>query len=113
MRSKITNLLKQLGIPANIKGYYYLRSAVEIASEDMSLIYQITKRLYPSIADMYDTTWTRVERAIRHAIEVSWNRGDLALQKEIFGYTIDQNKGKPTNSEFIAMISDYIAEDIR
>lgn len=105
---EVTTLLHDMGVPAHVKGYQYLRDAILRALADESLIGNITKELYPKIADKYDTTPGRVERAIRHAIELAWGRGNVDLMTEYFGYTINLEKGKPTNSEFIAMVSDRI-----
>lgn len=105
---EVTSLLHDMGVPAHVKGYQYLRDAILRALSDESLVGNITKELYPKIADKYDTTPSRVERAIRHAIELAWGRGNVDLMTEYFGYTINLEKGKPTNSEFIAMVSDRI-----
>lgn len=105
---RITETIQRVGIPAHIKGYHYIRTAIIMMTEDMELAHSVTKILYPAVAKKFDTTPQRVERAIRHAIEVAWNRGDPAVLNEMFGYTIDADRGKPTNSEFIAMISDKI-----
>ncbi len=104
----VTQIIHEVGIPAHIKGYQFIRTAIIMAIEDPDSINYITKQLYPSIAKTYQTTPSRVERAIRHAIEVAWNRGKPEIMNELFGYTISSGKGKPTNSEFIAMISDKI-----
>ena len=96
------------GVPAHIKGYQYVREAIMITVENMDVINSVTKVLYPEVAKRYNTTASRVERAIRHAIEVAWDRGDLETLQRFFGYTVSNAKGKPTNSEFIAMISDRI-----
>lgn len=104
----VTQIIHEVGIPAHIKGYQFIRSAIMMAIEDVDSINYITKQLYPSIAKQYQTTPSRVERAIRHAIEVAWNRGKPEVMNELFGYTISSGKGKPTNSEFIAMIADKI-----
>ena len=104
----VTDILHQIGVPAHIKGYNYLRSSIILAVEDPAVINAITKQLYPTIAKMNDTTASRVERAIRHAIEVAWDRGDVDVLNSFFGYTIHSTRGKPTNSEFIAMIADRI-----
>ena len=104
----MTNLLHEIGIPAHIKGYHYLRDAIMMAVEDMDVLNAITKVLYPTVAKKYQTTSSRVERAIRHAIEVAWSRGKLDTLDELFGYTVSTGKGKPTNSEFIALIADTI-----
>lgn len=104
----VTEMIHEIGIPAHIKGYHYLRDAILMAVDDMDVLNAITKILYPEIAKKYHTTSSRVERAIRHAIEVAWSRGRLETIDELFGYTINNGKGKPTNSEFIAMIADTI-----
>jgi len=108
LEEHVTTLLHKMGIPAHIKGYHYLRSAILMTYTNPSLINSVTKELYPNIAKEYDTTSSRVERAIRHAIEVSWDRGDCEVLTEMFGYTVQKSKGKPTNSEFIALISDFL-----
>ena len=108
MELKITEILHQIGIPAHIKGYHYLRNSIVKSINDPDIINSITKRLYPNVAKEFNTTSSRVERAIRHAIETAWGRGDLEILNLYFGYTIDGSKGKPTNSEFIAMISDKL-----
>jgi len=105
---KVTNLIHDLGVPAHIKGYQYLREAIIMAVTNQEIINAVTKSLYPLLAKRYETTPSRVERAIRHAIEVAWNRGEIAVHDKIFGYTVNSNKGKPTNSEFIALIADKI-----
>lgn len=104
----ITSILHEIGVPAHIKGYTYMRDAIKMVINEPDLLGAITKELYPNIAQKYTTTPSRVERAIRHAIEVAWTRGRVETIDQIFGYTIDQNKGKPTNSEFIAMVADKI-----
>ncbi len=104
----ITKILHELGIPSHIKGYQYIRDAINMVYDNPSLIGGITKELYPEIGARYDTSVTRVERAIRHAIEVSWNRGDWDLMEEIFGHSVDIDKAKPTNSEFIVTIADKL-----
>ena len=104
----VTNIIHEIGVPAHIKGYQYLRDSIKMAVTDMDILNSITKQLYPTIAKMHKTTPSRVERAIRHAIEVAWNRGKMDTIHELFGYTIQSGKGKPTNSEFIALISDKI-----
>ncbi len=104
----ISDIMRQIGVPAHIKGYQYLRSAIELCVNDVEMLGSVTKILYPTIAKTYQTTASRVERAIRHAIEVAWSRGDIDVLSSFFGYTIDSGRGKPTNSEFIAMISDKI-----
>ncbi len=107
-RHRVTNMLHEIGIPAHIKGYHYLRDAIMMAVDDMDVLNAITKILYPTVAKKYQTTSSRVERAIRHAIEVAWSRGKLDTLDELFGYTVSTGKGKPTNSEFIALIADTI-----
>ena len=104
----VTNIIHEIGVPAHIKGYHYLRDSIIMAVTDMDILNSITKQLYPTIAKMHHTTSSRVERAIRHAIEVAWNRGKMDTINELFGYTIQAGKGKPTNSEFIALIADKI-----
>ena len=101
-------MIHELGVPAHIKGYQYLREAIMMSVEDMDMLNSITKILYPSIAKKFETTPSRVERAIRHAIEVAWSRGKMETLDALFGYTINTGKGKPTNSEFIALIADKI-----
>lgn len=108
LESVITDIIHEIGVPAHIKGYNYLRNAIDLCIHDDEFINSITKLLYPTVAKNFSTTSSRVERAIRHAIEVAWNRGKEEVLTDIFGYTIDTNKGKPTNGEFIAMISDSI-----
>ena len=108
IESLITKLLHELGVPANLKGYQYLRFAILSVYENMSLLNSITKSLYPMIAEEYNTTASRVERSIRNAIEVAWNRGSADILHQIFGYTVSVTKSKPTNSEFIAMLADRI-----
>ena len=104
----VTNIIHEIGVPAHIKGYQYLREAIIIAVNDMDVINAITKVLYPEVAKNFGTTPSRVERAIRHAIEVAWDRGDLDTLQKFFGYTVSNTKGKPTNSEFIALIADKL-----
>ncbi len=104
----VTEIIHQIGVPAHIKGYHYLREAIIMSVEDGEMINAVTKRLYPGIAKKYGTTSSRVERAIRHAIEVAWDRGDVDTLNSYFGYTIHSLRGKPTNSEFVAMISDRV-----
>lgn len=104
----VSNIIKTIGVPAHIKGYQFLRDAIMWAVKDMEIINAVTKELYPGIAKRHMTTSSRVERAIRHAIEVAWQRGDLDTINKLFGYTVQTNKGKPTNSEFIAMIADKL-----
>lgn len=108
LEAEVTRLIHEVGVPAHIKGYQYLRDAIQMCVKDMDMLNSITKILYPEIAKKYNTTASRVERAIRHAIEVAWNRCNPESVEELFGYTINSCKGKPTNSEFIAMISDRI-----
>ena len=105
---QVTEILHQIGVPAHIKGYHYLRRSIIMSVETPEIINSVTKKLYPSVARLYDTTPSRVERAIRHAIEVAWDRGDVDVLNSYFGYTIHNGRGKPTNSEFIAMISDKL-----
>lgn len=109
----VTDILHQIGVPAHIKGYHYVRTSIILAIEDKEIINHITKELYPTVAKKYKTTATRVERAIRHAIEVAWDRGDVDVLNSYFGYTIHNQKGKPTNSEFVAMIADKILLKIK
>ncbi|HHU17421.1 MAG: sporulation transcription factor Spo0A [Anaerovoracaceae bacterium] len=104
----ITNIIHEVGVPAHIKGYQYLRHAITMVVEDMDLLSAVTKELYPAIAKKNNTTPSRVERAIRHAIEVAWNRGKIETLNNLFGYTVHNDKGKPTNSEFIAIIADKL-----
>ena len=104
----ITDIMRKIGVPAHIKGYQYLRTAIDLSINDEEMLESVTKLLYPTIAKMYSTTSSRVERAIRHAIEVAWDRGDVEVLSSYFGYTIQSDRGKPTNSEFIAMIADRI-----
>ncbi len=104
----VTDIILQIGVPAHIKGYHYLREAIMLSVKDSEMINSVTKLLYPTVAKRFDTTSSRVERAIRHAIEVAWDRGDLDTLNSYFGYTINGVRGKPTNSEFIAMISDKL-----
>jgi len=106
MEAQVTRIIHQIGVPAHIKGYQYLRTAILMTIQDSDIINSVTKVLYPSVAKKYQTTTSRVERAIRHAIEVAWDRGDLDTLNAYFGYTIQNSRGKPTNSEFIAMIAD-------
>lgn len=111
LHQEITKLLHSLGIPSHIKGYLYIRDSIYLMFENPKLIGGITKELYPNIANKYETTSSRVERAIRHAIEVSWNRGDYDLMEEIFGHSVDYDKAKPTNSEFIVTLADKLRLD--
>ena len=108
IETMVTNIIHEIGVPAHIKGYQYLREAIMLAVEDMDVINAITKVLYPQVAKTFSTTPSRVERAIRHAIEVAWDRGDLDTLQRFFGYTVSNTKGKPTNSEFIALIADKL-----
>jgi len=109
----ITEIIHELGVPAHIKGYLYLRDAIIMVYNDIEILGAITKVLYPRVAEKHKTTPTRVERAIRHAIEVAWNRGNVEIIKSTFGYTINTSKTKPTNSEFIAMIADRLKIESR
>lgn len=113
LEAKVTNIIHDVGVPAHIKGYQYLRDGIIMAVNDVEIINQITKQLYPDLAKKYKTTPSRVERAIRHAIEVAWNRGQIESMENIFGYTVNSNRGKPTNSEFIAMIADKLRLEIK
>lgn len=108
LEQDVTDMIHEIGVPAHIKGYQYLREAIMMSVEDSAMISSITKILYPTIAKRFQTTPSRVERAIRHAIEVAWSRGKMETLDSLFGYTIDTSKGKPTNSEFIALIADRI-----
>ncbi len=113
LEALVTNVIHEIGVPAHIKGYQYLREAIMMVVQDIDIINQITKQLYPDIATKYHTTPSRVERAIRHAIEVAWARGKNDAVESIFGYTISAAKGKPTNSEFIAMIADKLRLELK
>jgi len=108
IETMVTSMIHEIGVPAHIKGYQYLREAIILAVKDMEVINAITKVLYPQVARTFATTPSRVERAIRHAIEVAWDRGDLDTLQRFFGYTVSNTKGKPTNSEFIALIADKL-----
>jgi two-component system response regulator (stage 0 sporulation protein A) len=108
LEQDVTNMIHEIGVPAHIKGYQYLREAIMMSVDDPAMISSITKILYPTIAKKFQTTPSRVERAIRHAIEVAWSRGRMETLDALFGYTINTGKGKPTNSEFIALIADKI-----
>lgn len=108
LETQVTQIIHQVGIPAHIKGYQYLRSAIMMVVKNNRIINEVTKTLYPTVADEFSTTSSRVERAIRHAIEVAWDRGDVDMLNSFFGYTVQNSKGKPTNSEFIAMIADNL-----
>ena len=113
LENDVTQMLHEIGIPAHIKGYQYLRDAIIISVGDQEMLTSVTKILYPTIAKKHDTTPSRVERAIRHAIEVAWNRGEMDTINDLFGYTVSTGKGKPTNSEFIALIADKIRLDYK
>lgn len=108
LEKDVTNMIHEIGVPAHIKGYQYLRESIIMSVLEMEMLNSVTKMLYPAIAKKYQTTASRVERAIRHAIEVAWSRGKMDTIDELFGYTINTGKGKPTNSEFIALISDRV-----
>jgi len=110
---EVTNIIREIGIPAHIKGYQYLRDAIMMIIGEVELLGAVTKELYPMIAEKYSTTPSRVERAIRHAIEVAWSRGNMEMINKIFGYTVKSEKGKPTNSEFMAMIADKLRMEMR
>ncbi len=109
LESTVTEIIHEIGVPAHIKGYQYLREAIIMTVHDMDVINAVTKVLYPEVAKKFNTTPSRVERAIRHAIEVAWDRGDIDVLQKFFGYTVSGTKGKPTNSEFIAMIADRLS----
>ena len=113
LKNMVTSVIHEIGVPAHIKGYQYLREAIMITVEDMEVINAVTKVLYPAVAKRFGTTPSRVERAIRHAIEVAWDRGDVDVLNSYFGYTIHNLRGKPTNSEFIAMIADRLVLELR
>lgn len=113
LEAMVTNIIHEVGVPAHIKGYQYLRDGIMMVVQDIEVINQITKQLYPELAKKYHTTPSRVERAIRHAIEVAWGRGQLESVENIFGYTVSATKGKPTNSEFIAMIADKLRLEMK
>jgi two-component system response regulator (stage 0 sporulation protein A) len=104
----VTNIIHEMGVPAHIKGYHYLRDAILLVINEVNLLGAVTKELYPLIAEKFNTTPSRVERAIRHAIELAWDRGNVEMMTKFFGYTIDLERGKPTNSEFIAMVADKL-----
>lgn len=110
---RVTNIIHQIGVPAHIKGYQYLREAIIMTIHDMEAINAITKILYPTVAKKFKTTSSRVERAIRHAIEVAWDRGDVDTLQEYFGFTVSGTKGKPTNSEFISMVADRLRLELK
>lgn len=109
----ISDIMRQIGVPAHIKGYQYLRKSIKLSVEDSEMLGSVTKLLYPTVAKEFNTTSSRVERAIRHAIEVAWDRGDVDVLSSYFGYTIQSQRGKPTNSEFIAMIADKLKLSMR
>lgn len=109
----VTDIIHQIGVPAHIKGYHYLREAIVLSVKNSDIINSVTKVLYPTVAKKHSTTSSRVERAIRHAIEVAWDRGDIDVLNSYFGYTIQNERGKPTNSEFIAMISDKLRLELK
>ncbi len=113
LETKVTNILHEIGVPAHIRGYHYMREAIIMSVNDMDVLNYITKELYPSIAKKCNTTPSRVERAIRHAIEVAWNRGKVDAIDALFGYTVNNHKGKPTNSEFIALIADRLRLEMK
>ena len=113
MELMVTEMIHQIGVPAHIKGYHYLREAILLSVEDPEVMNAVTKVLYPTVAKKFATTPSRVERAIRHAIEVAWDRGDVETLNAYFGYTIHNSRGKPTNSEFIAMLSDKLRLTIK
>ncbi len=113
LESEVTAIIQKVGVPAHIKGYQYMREAIMMVINDMEVINSVTKVLYPTVAKKFNTTSSRVERAIRHAIEVAWDRGDPEVLDSMFGYTILSSKGKPTNSEFIAMISDKLRLELK
>ena len=113
VETEVTNLIHEVGVPAHIKGYQYLRESILMAIEDMDILNAITKQLYPAIAKKFDTTPSRVERAIRHAIEVAWSRGKMDTLEQLFSYSISMGKGKPTNSEFIALIADRMRLELK
>ncbi|MCL2351892.1 MAG: sporulation transcription factor Spo0A [Firmicutes bacterium] len=113
LESRVTNILHEIGVPAHIRGYHYMREAIMMAVNDIDVLNYITKELYPSIAKKCATTPSRVERAIRHAIEVAWSRGKVDVIDSMFGYTVNNHKGKPTNSEFIALIADRLRLELK
>ena len=108
LEQDVTDMIHEIGVPAHIKGYHYLRTAILASIQNQALLESVTKMLYPTVAQKYDTTSSRVERAIRHAIEIAWDRGDLDTINSFFGYTVNNCKGKPTNSEFIALLTDKL-----
>lgn len=113
LEALVTNMIHEVGVPAHIKGYQYLRDGIIMVIQDIDVLNQITKQLYPDLAKKHKTTPSRVERAIRHAIEVAWSRGRIDIMENVFGYTVNANKGKPTNSEFIAMIADKLRLEMK
>ncbi|MDR1000247.1 MAG: sporulation transcription factor Spo0A [Clostridiales bacterium] len=113
LESRVTNVLHEIGVPAHIRGYHYMREAIMMAVNDIDVLNYITKELYPNIAKKCNTTPSRVERAIRHAIEVAWSRGKVDVIDNMFGYTVNNHKGKPTNSEFIALIADRLRLELK
>lgn len=113
LEAEVTSIMHEIGVPAHIKGYQYLRDAIMMVVKDLDVINSITKQLYPTIAREYNTTPSRVERAIRHAIEVAWSRGQVDTIDSLFGYTVNLGKGKPTNSEFIAMVADKLRLELK
>ena len=113
LEASITEIIHEVGVPAHIKGYQYIREAIMLAVDDMEVINSVTKQLYPTLAKKFKTTPSRVERAIRHAIEVAWSRGEMDVNNQMFGNTISATKGKPTNSEFIAMIADKLRLELK
>lgn len=113
LESRVTEVLHELGVPAHIKGFYYAREAILIAAHDPNIINFVTKELYPRVAKAFDTTPSRVERAIRHAIELAWDRGDIDVMKQWFGFTVQLVKGQPTSSEFIALIADRLRLEVQ
>ncbi len=113
LEAEVTNIIHELGIPAHIKGYLYLREAILLVTERVELLGGVTKELYPAVAQKFETTPSRVERAIRHAIEVAWSRGNIDAIHRFFGYTVDYERGKPTNSEFIAMVADRLRMELK
>ena len=108
LEQDVTDMIHEIGVPAHIKGYQYIRDGVGLIFDNPEMIGGITKELYPELASKFDTTVSRVERAIRHAIEISWNRGDIDLMEEVFGHSVDYDRAKPTNSEFIVTLSDKL-----
>lgn len=113
MEKYVTRIMLDMGVPAHLKGYHYLREAIMLSEQDMEVVCSVTKLLYPEVAKRFRTTDQKVERAIRNAIEVSWSRGNLDTFEELFGYSADSGKGRPTNSEYIARIADKIRLDVK